>query len=151
VVGSYSLLPTIGLAQNRATHATLSGWERQIWNFMLDRTHDFGGTNYNRGLFREHINYMSPEHEIDLMTYGYTLIDDYEWEKSSHAYRVSMGSLNALNFAIENSIKDKFVLNKKNSFSVEGYQESVGLRKFKRKFVSLRQILRSFEANSGAI
>lgn len=115
-------LPRFAVAQNNEAHATLLAWEQRIRNFMLDRSHDYGGTNYNRGLFREHINEMSAEHEIDLMTYRYTLIDDYSWIKADHAYRVSMGSLNATNFAIENWIKDDFNFNKRNKLSINGYQ-----------------------------
>lgn len=114
--------PQIAVAQDTGTHATLMAWGQRIQNFMLDRSHDYGGTNYNRGLFREHINEMSAEHEIDLMTYRYTLIDDYNWIKADHAYRVSMGSLNATNFAIENWIKDDYSFNKRNKLLINGYQ-----------------------------
>lgn len=114
-------LPDFSVAQHSEPNATLLAWEQRIRNFMLDRSHDYGGTNYNRGLFREHINEMSAEHEIDLMTYRYTLIDDYDWIKSARAYRLSMGSLNATNFAIENWIKDEYNFDDRNNISIKGF------------------------------
>jgi len=115
-------LPHLVLAQESETHATLLAWEQRIRNFMLDRTHDYGGTNYDRGLFRVHINKMSPEHQIDLMTYRFTLIDDYSWIKADRAYRVSMGSLNATHFAMENWIKNDYNFDKRNNLSIKGFQ-----------------------------
>lgn len=89
---------------------------------MLDRSHNYGGTHFNRGLFRDHLVEMSPEHEIDLMTYRFTIVDDYEWEMAPQAYRLSMGSLNATNFAIENIIKSDISINASNEIEIEGYQ-----------------------------
>lgn len=107
--------------QQSEANATLLGWEQRVQNFMLDRAHNFGGTHFNRGLFRDHINPMSPEHEIDLLTYQYTLIDDYNWEGAQNAYRLSMGSLNKTDFAVENSIKSDIDFNPNNSINIEGY------------------------------
>lgn len=109
--------------QSGRSGATLLGWEQRTLNFMLDRSHNFGGTNYKRDLFRETINQMSPEHEIDLLTYRYTLTDDYDWINAKQAYRLSVGSLNATDFAIENRMKFTRQFNKKNSFLIDGIHE----------------------------
>lgn len=115
--------PHIMQAQQTLDSATLFGWEQRIQNFMLDRSHNYGGTHFKRGLFREHLNTMSPEHEIDLLTYRYTLIDDYPWVQAEQAYQLGMGSLNATDFAAENRIKSNLSLNSKNKLKIAGYHE----------------------------
>ena len=102
---------------------TLFKWEQRMRNFMLDRAHNYGGTHYNRGLFREHINEMSPEHNLDLITYRYSLLEDYRWKLAQNAYRLSLGSLNATDFAIENAVKSRIPVNDKNQVIIEGYHE----------------------------
>lgn len=110
-------------AQAAAEHATLMGWEERTLRFMLDRSHNFGGTNYNRGLFRDNINLMSPEHEIDLLTYRFTFADDYQWQTSDEAYRLSFGSLNAKDFAVENRLKSTYEIDGRNDFTINGTHE----------------------------
>lgn len=110
-------------AQEVTPSATLLGWEQRMQNFILDRSHNYGGTHYNRGLFRQHLTQMSAEHEVDLMTYRYTLFDDYRWQIAPHIYRLSVGSLNATNFAIENYIKNNISINDRNTLSIQGYHE----------------------------
>lgn len=110
-------------AQGAAEHATLVGWEERTLNFMLDRSHNFGGTNYNRGLFRDNINLMSPEHEIDLLTYRFTFVEDFNWQMADEAYRLSFGSLNATDFAVENKIKSTYDIDKNNSLLINGTHE----------------------------
>ncbi len=97
-------------AQSSESTATLLGWEQRVRNFMLDRYHNYGGTYYNRGLFREHTVNMGPEHDLDLTTYRYTLYEDYNWITSENAYRLTMGSLSAAGFFMENSIKNNIGL-----------------------------------------
>lgn len=110
-------------AQQSRDRATLFSWEQRIQNFMLDRSHNYGGTHFKRGLFREHLNTMSPEHEIDLMTYQYTLVDDYNWIQADHNYQLGMGSLNATDFATENRIKSNISFNDRNKLKIRGYHE----------------------------
>ncbi|WP_141691554.1 hypothetical protein [Rhodohalobacter halophilus] len=110
-------------AQQSSGFATLIEWEQRTLNFMLDRSHNFGATHYNRGLFRRTINPMSPEHEIDLLTYRYTYLDDYRWHTADQAYRLSVGSLNATNFAIENKIKMNYRPGDRHLVKVDGFHE----------------------------
>ncbi|HEX6982533.1 MAG TPA: hypothetical protein VF181_07210 [Balneolaceae bacterium] len=116
-----ALLPSALKAQQSEASATLLGWEQRVRNYMLDRMHNVGGTHFNRGLFREHLNSMSAEHELDLLTYRYTLFDDYDWKQAKNAYRLSMGSLNATNFAMENRVKADIILNPNNEILVNGF------------------------------
>lgn len=116
-------VPFVAYSQDSTAHATLHGWEQRTINFMLDRSHNYGGTLFNRGLFRYNLNTMSPEHEIDLLTYRYTPVDDYKWMTSDHAYRSSFGSLNATHFAVENKIKNRFDINENNAININGAQE----------------------------
>ncbi|WP_445664792.1 hypothetical protein [Fodinibius sp. AD559] len=117
--------------QDSTSTATLLGWEQRIRNFMLDRSHNHGGTHFNRGLFREHLNEMSPEHNLDLITYRYTLFQDYDFEQAQNAYRMSTGSLNATDFAVENTIKSDLTINSKNQISINGYHaENIRANRF---------------------
>lgn len=117
------LLPSILYAQEEESTATLLRWEQHIRNFMLDRSHNHGGTHFKRGLFREHLNTMSPEHEIDLMSYRFTLFEDYDWIRAEHAYQLEIGSLNATDFATENRIKSDIGLDERNLLAIRGYHE----------------------------
>jgi len=110
-------------AQDSSHSVTLMGWEQRTLNFMLDRSHNYGGTNYKRDLFRGNVNLMSPEHEIDLLTYRYTMADDYQWMTSDQAYRLAVGSLNATDFFIENRIKFNREFNDRHRFIVDGAHE----------------------------
>lgn len=123
IILSFLTVPGTACGQIPGSNATLMGWEQRTLNFMLDRSHNYGGTHYNRGLFRDNINLMSPEHEIDLFTYRYTLVDDYGWMMAKQAYRLSVGSLNATDFAIENRIKFTHDLNDRNSLLIDGIHE----------------------------
>jgi hypothetical protein len=113
-----------GLQQVDAQNGvTLMEWEQRTLNFMLDRNNNFGGTLYNRGLFRENVNLMSPEHEIDLLTYRYTMADAYDWQVADQAYRLASGSLNATEFYIENKIKFNYLFNDNHKLLVIGTHE----------------------------
>lgn len=117
------LIPLNVFAQQSSHFATLMEWEQRTLNYMLDRSHSYGGTLYNRGLFRENINLMSPEHEIDLLTYRYTPGDAYNWYMADQAYRLSVGSLNATDFFIENKVKFNYAFNGNHKLLVEGAHE----------------------------
>lgn len=117
------LMAAKGNAQSLGSHSSLLGWEQEVKRFILDRAHNYGGTNFNRGLFREHITPMTPEHEIDLMTYQYTLMDDYTWEQEENGYKLYMGSLNAKVFATGNHLKSTIQINDHNSLKINGIQE----------------------------
>lgn len=116
---SYSL----SWGQSVENRATLLGWEERSLNFMLDRSHNYGGTHYNRGLFHRHNNLMSPEHEIDLMTYRFTAVEDYAWAVTDKAYRLSFGSLNATDFAVENKVKFDYDFDNRNELLINGSHE----------------------------
>lgn len=128
---SISGIPAYAQVKDSTAHATLLGWEGRTLRFMLDRSHNFGGTNYNRGLFRDNINLMSPEHETDLLTYRFTPIDEYNWIVSDEAYRLSFGSLNATDFAVENKIKSTYDINERNAFLIDGtHEENLRVNRF---------------------
>lgn len=116
------LTPRYATAQSDGRRATLLGWEAEIKRFMLDRAHNYGGTHFGRGLFRENIPPLTPEHEIDLMTYRFTEMDDYAWERAEQGYRLYMGSLNAKKFAVENHFKSTIVINEGSTFRISGIQ-----------------------------
>lgn len=121
IIGSF-VTPAAVIAQSGERHSTLLGWEAELRRFMLDRTHNYGGTHFERGLFRENIPPVTPEHEIDLMTYRFTDMDDYAWERAENGYRLYMGSLDAKTFAVENHLKTSMEVTPSSTFRITGVQ-----------------------------
>ena len=122
-----AILPATAAAQQPAGrgHVTLLGWEQRVRMFILDRSHNFGGTHFNRGLFRENISLLTPEHEIDLMTYRFTPREDYFWQRTENGFKTMMGSLNAADFAVESYLKSTlhFGDDERHTFKIDGIQE----------------------------
>ena len=103
--------------------ATLSGWYNQLRLFSFDRSNNFGGFYYDRGLFRMHTPDMAPEYELDLFTYRSTPTGDYTWAQASNGFRSSVGSLNTLLFAVRSEFKHQLQIKNGDSFSIEAYQQ----------------------------
>lgn len=123
LIMSLAVFPVSGMAQQSTQHVTLFGWEQRIRLFMLDRSHNFDGTHFNRGLFRENIRLLTPEHELDLMTYRFNLMDDYEWQLTENGFKTLMGSLNATDFATESYLKATHEFGDNHTVMIDGIQE----------------------------
>jgi len=143
VLGVWFLLPTTISAQTTNQHGTLLAWEHKIKRFVWDRSHNYGGSNFFRGLFRESIDPLMPEHDIDLVTYRFTPINDYQWTRSSQGYRVFLGSLDAKYLATVSHFKSSVSISDNSSFNVDGVLEEtfranrfLGILNYERTFAS---------------
>lgn len=74
---------------------SLLGWDEQKKLMLLDRYHNYGGIFYDRGLFRFTTPPMIEHHDLDLITYGFSEIDDYLWfYNRDTGFRAFGGSFN---------------------------------------------------------
>lgn len=103
--------------------ATLRGWEENLLLFIMDRSHNTGGTYYDRGLFRMYTHEMDPEYQTDLFTYRFSYFEDYQWYQASQAYRTNMGSINTPDFAISSILKNTISMGEKGLFSIQAHQQ----------------------------
>lgn len=72
---------------------------------ILDQYNNYGGPEYDRGLFRHTTRGMNPEHDIDLMTIHFTPFEHYQWYYDVESgYRQSFGSLDLGLFTIHQEI-----------------------------------------------
>lgn len=58
---------------------SLAGWEYWSQQMILGQHHNYGGPLNTRGMFLFSTRPMSKEHDLDLVTYGFTPWDDYDW------------------------------------------------------------------------
>lgn len=77
-------------------HETLLGWEEQTRMMIINRFHNYGGIFYDRGLFRFNTPSFTKEHDLDLITYGYTPAEHHSWyyNREGNSFRTFMGSFN---------------------------------------------------------
>ena len=74
---------------------SLLGWEEQKKMMLLDRYHNYGSIFYDRGLFRFTTPPMIEHHDLDLITYGFSEIDDHRWFYNRETgFRAFGGSFN---------------------------------------------------------
>lgn len=88
---SFVLLHVSGaIAQTRTS---LFGWHEQNMQISLNQYQNFGGPFYDRGLFRQYTPVMSKEHDLDLITYDFSVLDDYSWHyRQQNSVRMYVGS-----------------------------------------------------------
>ncbi|MEX1010469.1 MAG: hypothetical protein WDZ29_00255 [Balneolaceae bacterium] len=86
------VLPHILSAQD-LRQTTLFGWEERTQMMMLDSYHNYGGIFYDQGLLRYTNNDMTKEHDLDLLTYRFTELEDRNWYYNrENSFRTWMGS-----------------------------------------------------------
>ena len=129
--------------------ATIFEWEKNIQLFIKDRANNYGGTYYNRGLFRMHTPPMDMEYQLDIFTYRFSLFDDYEWSRSDNGFRSYVGSLSTTNFAVFSEVKNRVELSEKSVVTINAYQQE-DLR-VKRGLISLGYIYRFGSHHSAGI
>jgi hypothetical protein len=103
--------------------ATLSNWKNNLRLFALDRSDNYGGFYYDRGLFRMHTPEMSPEYRIDLNTYFFSPFEDYLWAESENGFRSVMGSLSTPVFAVRSEFKNVLEISSGNTFTISAFQQ----------------------------
>jgi hypothetical protein len=72
---------------------SLAGWEYSVQQMILGQHHNYGGPLNTRGMFLFSTRPMSKEHDLDLVTYGFTPWDDYDWYYGKgNSFRAYAGS-----------------------------------------------------------
>jgi len=75
------------------THTSLFGWNERTKQIVLNQYQNYGGPFYDRGLFRLYTPIMSKEHDLDLVTYDFSMIDDHGWHyNKQNSVRMYVGS-----------------------------------------------------------
>ncbi|TVR34345.1 MAG: hypothetical protein EA390_03060 [Balneolaceae bacterium] len=103
--------------------ATLKGWESNLRLTIKDRSNNFGGFYYDRGLFRPVTQEMSPEYDLDIFTYQFSHFDDYEWHQFDNGFRTTVGSLNTPVFAVQSEFKSSLNTSDNGMFTIMAYQQ----------------------------
>lgn len=115
--------PALHAQSTDSPRATLKGWETNLNLFIKDRTNNFGGVYYDRGLFRWTTNEMTLEYHIDMFTYGFTYFDDNEWFASNNGFRSMVGSLNTPEFAVNSRLKSHQAVSENGTITINAYQQ----------------------------
>src|SRR5690625_7894081 len=74
---------TGAVVQNQSTgyepmRQTLFGWEEETRLMIMNRYHNYGGIFYDRGLFRFTTPPFTKEHDINLISYNFTPIEEQD-------------------------------------------------------------------------
>lgn len=77
-----------------ALGATLQGWERSARLVILDRTGAFYGRLSDRGILQRFNPQIDAEYDLDLISSGFSLSDDYAWYRRDRGARFWAGSVN---------------------------------------------------------
>lgn len=124
LVSLISTLQAQIVSSDSVARGTLSGWVQTTQNLILNQSNNYGGVHYNRGLFRQHLNEMSPEFDIDYLTYQFDMIDDYQWYQQTNGFRTAIGSFNALEFLAISHMKQSLDWNNNtHQFDIDVYSE----------------------------
>jgi hypothetical protein len=75
------------------THTSLFGWNERMQQILLNQYHNYGGPFYDRGVFRIYTPPMTKEHDLDLVTYEFSVLDDHDWYyQERNSFRTFVGS-----------------------------------------------------------
>ncbi|UCF19447.1 MAG: hypothetical protein JSU87_16230 [Gemmatimonadota bacterium] len=91
--------PTTSLAQSDSTQivgATLRGWEDQAWLAIFDRSGSFFGRTSEHGILQRFNERMDQEYLLDLISFGFTLDQSFDWHRRDSGARAWAGSINHL-------------------------------------------------------
>lgn len=78
---------------NSQSRVSLRGWEYWSQQMILGQHHNYGGPLNTRGMFLFATRPMSKEHDLDLVTYGFSPWEDYEWYYGEgNSFRAYAGS-----------------------------------------------------------
>jgi hypothetical protein len=92
-------LPSTGAAQvdSTAAHATLRGWNEQMWLTVFDRAGNIFGRTSDRGILQRFNARMDSEYQLDFVSYFYSLREVYTWYQADSGVRFWTGSIDHLN------------------------------------------------------
>ena len=126
--------PTGAVAQNQSTGAvvlnqstryepmrqTLFGWEEETRLMIMNRYHNYGGIFYDRGLFRFTTPPFTKEHDINLISYNFTPIEEHGWYYGDgNSFRTFMGSFNLGQFLHGAEIRNEIELTDRITFPLQ--------------------------------
>lgn len=114
---------TVAAQSSDPPRATLQGWENQQRLYIMDRTNNFGGFYYDRGLFRFTTPEMDLEYYIDLFTYRHSYFEDYDWIHAENGFRSFMGSLNTPVFALRSELKNTIDAGSNGTLTIHAWQQ----------------------------
>lgn len=77
-----------------AVHATLRGWEDNARLTIFDRSGSFHGRLSDRGILQRFTELLDHEYTLDLVSFGFSLTEDYRWYTNRHGARAWGGSIN---------------------------------------------------------
>lgn len=102
-----------------STHGTLRAWANDHRLQVLDRHHAFGDRFYDRGVFRRITPKMDREYAIDLLSYGFSPIQDYQWARLESGMRMRMGSIVRAKWDIRTEFKHNARLADRHSLQID--------------------------------
>jgi len=109
--------------QADSPRATLKGWTAHQRLFIMDRSNNFGGFYYNRGLFRMTTPPMDTEYYLDILTYRFSYFEDHEWQQADGGFRSYMGSLNTPFFALNSELKSSVSVGNNGTLNIHAWQQ----------------------------
>ena len=77
-----------------ALHATLRGWEDDRRATIFDRSGSFHGRLSDRGILQRFSEQLDHEYTLDVVSFGFTLSEDYDWYTNRSGARWWGGSIN---------------------------------------------------------
>ena len=81
--------------------ATLLRWDEQLRLIVLDRGGSYYGRTSDRGVLQRFNDRADNEYELDLISYGFSLTEDYSWYRRGQGVRYWGGSVNKLRIVQE--------------------------------------------------
>jgi len=100
-------------------HGTLRAWANDHRLQVLDRYNAFGDRFYDRGAFRRITPRMDREYAIDLISYGFTPVQDYQWARLRSGMRMRMGSIVRAKWDIRTEFKHNARLADRHSLQID--------------------------------
>ncbi len=103
VIGVFAALvctTAVTQAQNQASghlHATLRGWEDGARITIFDRNGNIYGRLSDRGILQRWNILEDEEYPLDIISFGFTHLEDYEWYTKRTGARWGGGSINYVN------------------------------------------------------
>jgi hypothetical protein len=81
--------------------ATLLRWDEQLRLTLLDRGGSYYGRTSDRGMLQRFNDRADSEYELDLISYGFSLTENYSWYRRGRGARYWGGSVNKLRMVQE--------------------------------------------------
>ncbi len=120
-------IATVARAQNDYSdylHATLRGWEDGVRVTIFDRNGSYFGRLSECGILQRFNSLEDEEYALDIVSFGFSLSEDYEWYTRRRGARWRGGSINYVNLVQAAEIAGSVPLSDTWDFDVLFNQES---------------------------